>query len=416
MALKHIKAVMRDWNRKRLGRRSAAKVQQQSLAAFSGFDLIGVSASASHELKPCLDAIRHHGLVVSSSAVPKTKCINIYGSGFWGSDALTPPLGIFGLYIAEADTAASKSDACAPWLSAARFIWASSMGVVRQLVALGITSSKIYLLPTAQSTRDIPGAAFFQSAAHSQQFFASRFLLAHQMIGFDDLYQKCASDMRTLPDMLCLGVVEYVARLDDFVSEDTGIAYFPGLRHTTGWLGCGLSYKFLFCLAKRDQLNTLTICEDDVLLPPNWQTELANLRTKILPAFHQGEAHVFAGIVTTLPEDAVVLAHEDFGARKLVTLNKTLGAVFNVYSKSAVDYMSQWDPTRHDLVCNTIDKYLMNKVNLRALALVPFFVLHKEDVVSTLWNTNNGDTYNVAFDKTQQRIIHLITCVEKGSS
>lgn len=413
MTIKRIKAALRQWNRQRLGRRSAAKVKRQSLAAFKAIRLVSVPPSASLQIKPCLDAMEHHGLRVSIGAAPEPLCLHVHGADAWARAGQALPQGIFGVYMSDTDIAANNSDSCTPWLLAARFIWVPSMAAVRQLVSMGVGSAKIYLLPTAHNTKDIPGESLFYSATHIQQFFASRFLLAHQLIGFDDFYQHCASGMRPLPNMLCLGVVEYVARLDDFMSEDTGISYFPGLRHTTGWIGCGMSYKFLFCLAKRDQLNTLTICEDDVLLPPHWQTELERIHSKIQPAFDAGKADVFAGIVTTLPEDTVLLAHEDFGARKLVTLNRTTGTVFNVYSRQAIHYMSEWDHARHDLVNNTIDKYLMNRPELKALVLVPFFVQHKENIVSTLWNTSNGEIYNAVFDKTQQRIDGLINNISE---
>jgi len=414
MALKRIKTALREWNRRRLGKRSAAKVKQQSLGAVNAFKLVGFSANASLELMPCVDAIRQHGLQVQADAVqplasPKT-LMTVYGASIWASPHEALAQNLFGLCVVDADLALiDTAQSCRTWFGSARFVWASSMAVVRQLVKVGVPSSKVYLLPTEKNTPDIAGAELFHSSGDIQQFFSSRFLLAYQIISFDDFYQKCASGMHPLPDTLCLGVVEYVARLDDFMSEGTGIAYFPGVRHTTGWVGCGLSYKFLFCLAKRDQLNTLTICEDDVLLPANWQAELQGIRSKIQPAFDKGQAHVFAGIVTTLPDDAVLLSHEDFGERKLVTLNKTTGTVFNVYSQQTIHYMSEWNHARHDLVSNTIDKYLMNKADLRALALVPFFVQHKEDIVSTLWNTNNGDTYNAVFDQTQQRILQMMS-------
>jgi GR25 family glycosyltransferase involved in LPS biosynthesis len=408
MTLQRIKTALREWNRRRLGKRSAVKVKQQSLARFKTICIIGMPASVQQALKPCIEAMEHHGLLVCSGERHQPNGLNIYGTATWAVTQQTPPQGIFGVYMTESEVLTGQTDTCASWLLAARFIWVPSMDAVRQLVALGIASSKIYLLPTEQSAKNIPGEALFYSALHIQKFFASRFLLAHQLIGFDGFYQQCSSAMRPLPRTVCIGVVEYVARLDDFMSEQTGIAYFPGLRHTTGWVGCGMSYKFLFCLAKRDQLSSITICEDDVRLPPDWQTELERIHSKIQPAFDTGDADVFAGIVTTLPDDAVLLAQEDFGERKLVTLNKTTGTVFNVYSQKTIHYMSEWNHSRHDLVNNTIDKYLMNKADLRAQALMPFFVQHKEDIISTLWNTSNGETYNAVFDKTEQRIYELI--------
>ncbi|MBC8674081.1 glycosyltransferase family 25 protein [Aeromonas hydrophila] len=54
--------------------------------------------------------------------------------------------------------------------------------------------------------------------------------------------------------------------------------YVPGLRHRLGWVGCGLSYKFLINRAKDLNFQQITICEDDVSLPDDFRADLIILK------------------------------------------------------------------------------------------------------------------------------------------
>ena len=54
--------------------------------------------------------------------------------------------------------------------------------------------------------------------------------------------------------------------LYDMFDKDNlyGFTFFPGLKHKLGWVGCGMSYKFILKKAAEQGLERILVCEDDV--------------------------------------------------------------------------------------------------------------------------------------------------------
>ncbi|MBQ7498653.1 MAG: glycosyltransferase family 1 protein, partial [Selenomonas sp.] len=69
-------------------------------------------------------------------------------------------------------------------------------------------------------------------------FFFNRFLLAKNLISFDDFYNNTASCFDFAGKKICLNLPESVDRRRYFDSINRyGFQYFPGLRHDIGWIG-----------------------------------------------------------------------------------------------------------------------------------------------------------------------------------
>lgn len=240
-------------------------------------------------------------------------------------------------------------------------------------------------------------------------FYTGRFLLAQASITFKKFSELAAPCLKPLPDTLCLGLPEYTERLDAFLSESLDdITYFPGLRHNVGWIGCGLSYKFMIQLAHRDAKPWITICEDDVVLPEDWQDEVerfvnptGNATSTII------NCDMFSGLITDLPEDTQILSTWRKSGYQYVALNEMTGTVFNVYRQSMYKHVLSWDESNFNLKENAIDRYMSKLNNLSVAARVPYLAGHKEGLNSTLWGGSNEGYVN-RFDKSLQKITDLM--------
>ena len=111
-------------------------------------------------------------------------------------------------------------------------------------------------------------------------YYFYRFLLATDNLDFDRFYNLAGSYVRFSKPFVCLGLPESVERHADFEKDNRyGIEYFPGLRHSLGWIGCGLSYKFIIKKAKELGFESIVACEDDVEFYPGWEARFEQIRT-----------------------------------------------------------------------------------------------------------------------------------------
>ncbi len=321
--------------------------------------------------------------------------------------AAPPPTGRFALMLTSGWSARASVDAMRPWLNAATWIWAPDLDTVRELDQAGWGAAKVHLLPAPDLTSSLPGAEMFVDARAMSQFYLGRFLLSQMVIGFDAFWQHGAPTMKPLPQWLGLGVLEYPARLDSFMQEGlAGVQYFPGLRHNTGWIGCGMSYKFLIKLAMRDGLDWVFICEDDVQLPANWREVLAPFTTGPVPAQWAG-VDIFSGLITDLPDDTRLLGQWHEGGVHYAVLDQMTGMVCNVYRRGVFDYISRWDERLLDLKNNAIDRYIPRKPALEIALSVPFLAGHKEGLSSTLWKGASNAIYINRFEKVIAQVNRL---------
>lgn len=232
-------------------------------------------------------------------------------------------------------------------------------------------------------------------------FYFYRFLLAQDLIEFNQFYDLCAEYVQPKGDFWCLSLAESVQRRQDFDADNHyNIDIFPGLRHRLGWVGCGLSYKFMLKTAERLHLPQVTICEDDVLFPENFAQRYAHIKDYLHQ--NQGSWDIFSGLISDLSED-VAITHTTTPSisedEQFYGINKMVSTVCNVYACSAYAKIYEWDYQFRD-TSNTIDRYIEHHGGIRGLVVSPFLVGHKEDLHSTLWGFQNT-TYRDMIHRSQ---------------
>lgn len=224
-----------------------------------------------------------------------------------------------------------------------------------------------------------------ENRANAFQFFFYRFLLAHDRISFDKFYELAGDYVQLRTNRLCLSLPESTERRRSFDEDNHyGFQCVPGLRHEMGWIGCGMSYKFMFKKAFEAKMKNLMICEDDVIFPKNFAKSLENA-TKYLNTRKQWS--VFSGVMADVGKVKVNQC-ELVGKQRYIEIDHMVSMVFNIYNQSMFQYMCQWDETNRNVESNAIDRYLQNK-KLYIFTQLPFMVGHKEELNSTIWGFSN---------------------------
>ncbi|MDI3428911.1 MULTISPECIES: GT99 family glycosyltransferase N-terminal domain-containing protein [Aeromonas] len=232
-------------------------------------------------------------------------------------------------------------------------------------------------------------------------YYFLRLFLAHDLITYDDFYQAVGDVIQFDTDMICLGLPETTSRKADFEKDNHyGIQYVPGLRHRLGWVGCGLSYKFLINRAKDLKFQQITICEDDVYLPDDFSSRLNNIK-KYLSEKENWD--VFAGLIADLHDDVKILHIENIGNECYVHIDKMVSMVTNVYSDKFYDKLLAWDSCNHDAQTNTIDRFIEQHDDVHTIVTSKYLVGHKEDLNSTLWGISNM-TYKKLIQNSENKL------------
>lgn len=177
---------------------------------------------------------------------------------------------------------------------------------------------------------------------------------------------------------------------------------FPGLRHTKGWIGCALSYHYMAKQALACGLTQLEICEDDVILGENFETQLKTVRAFLSQHLEDHNWDVFSGLIADLNEKATVANVYEYDGIQFVELNFMTSTVFNIYNHRTLKLLAEWNPYDENPKDNTIDRYLETK-GLRVITTLPFLVGHHEEQNSTLWGIAN-DVYDSMIEKSENRL------------
>ena len=226
------------------------------------------------------------------------------------------------------------------------------------------------------------------SRTGNTDYFFYRFLLATDNISFEEFWHLAGHKTKLPGDTVCLSLPEYVERAEGFARDNRfGFSAFPGLRHTQSWIGCAMSYKFLIMLARQQGLRQITICEDDVEFPPDFEMRWQDIRECLNDPNITWD--IFAGLIADLDEEVNVLGLYKFRDQQFAVINKLMSMVFNVYSERVYGTIAQWDENNHDVTTNTIDRYLERQGALNVLTIDPFLVGHKESQQSTIWGVEN---------------------------
>ena len=251
--------------------------------------------------------------------------------------------------------------------------------------------------------KTISGAVSLSAARFN--FMFDRFLVAIGVVPANIILDEPIYLARK-SDFLALSLPETIERRSALVkSLPDGCEVFDGIRHNLGWIGCGSSFNALSRYALVKKINRLTIIEDDVELPDDFDSILIEIN-EYLDARSSGW-DIFSGLMADVHPNAKIISVDQVGGRTYVTLDKMTSTVFNIYNKSALQMISQWNPLDTDAVTNTIDRYLERQETLRIVVAVPFIVGHKEDAMSTLWGFQN-ERYSPMIVAAQKKIEDLI--------
>lgn len=232
-------------------------------------------------------------------------------------------------------------------------------------------------------------------------YYFLRFLLATDNISFDNFYDNAADYIRFDNDFWCLGLPEYIERKKSFMNSNKyGINYFPGLRHFLGWIGCGMSYKFMLRKAKDMDLDSVTICEDDVLFGEDFLQKIPIIRKYLN---NTSSWDLFSGLIADVNPNTVISKVDDYDGIRFITMDKMTSTVFNVYNKQFLEKLEEWDSDNRDADTNTIDRFIENLGNTIIITTNPFLVLCKDELTSTLWGFTN-DAYTSMIDQSNRKM------------
>lgn len=238
------------------------------------------------------------------------------------------------------------------------------------------------------------------------EFYLFRFLLSQDIIDFQCFMDKFISNFPVENNKICLSLPESVERRQNFLRQPEGQSYsfFPGLRHSLGWVGCGMSYKFMYSLYKHQSYKLLHICEDDVVFASDFQVRL-NIIERYLS--NNNNWQVYCGLISDVNKSLKLKSHFLIDGEELLLLNHAVGLVYTIYSPKALDLLSRWDISQLDVQKNTIDRYMESNLS-DFLVSIPFLVEQDPDLTSTLWKQENSKIYSEAIQSAEKELKGLV--------
>lgn len=237
---------------------------------------------------------------------------------------------------------------------------------------------------------------YLRQAPNNFEYFFMRFLLANDWISFDDFYTLASKNVEFKKDIICLTLPETPKRMKEFSKDNSSlnIPFFYGLRHKIGYVGCGLSYKFMAKKALEQNLPYFTICEDDVGFKENFVSEYKEILEYLK---NEKNWTVFSGLLAEIKDNAEIKKING----KFIHISDFVSTVFCVYSPEALKCISKYD-NRNIKTNNTIDRYIGNSENINTITTYPYLVEQKNEIKSTLWGKQNDVLYSGYFDKSNE--------------
>lgn len=241
------------------------------------------------------------------------------------------------------------------------------------------------------------------------EFFFFRFMLAHENISFDEFWLLCGQYLKLNNDKInCLTLPEFIERKELFeINNSRKVYFFDGLRHYKhGWIGCGMSYKLMIKLAKQKNLDSITICEDDVKFLDNFDQNFNCIKNYIQNSEESWD--IFSGFMSDISDDIEIKEIVSFYNQELLRVDKMISMACNCYNNSVYDDIISWNESNIDVNSNTIDRFLEQKECLIIYLAFPFLVDHNEELKSTVWRFSNSK-YNYLINKSVQLLNKKIT-------
>lgn len=218
-------------------------------------------------------------------------------------------------------------------------------------------------------------------------FMVDRFLLGTGILPSDAL-DRMAPEPVTEGALYALSLPETINRRRIFDAEtrtpDTRV--FDGIRRKPGWIGCGMSYKYLCMSAMKAGVQQFAIMEDDALLSPNHEHYYREILAYL--ERNSGRWDIFSCVIAHLHDDTKVTGIDSISDLSFVQIDRMTSMIFNIYSRRAIELIANWNQNNEDSENNTIDRYLENS-NLKVIVSHPYIVGHREELHSTIWGFQN---------------------------
>jgi len=194
-------------------------------------------------------------------------------------------------------------------------------------------------------------------------------------------------------------------RFQQVVPRDTHFTVYDGFLFPIRWIGCAMAYARLAQYAVRNNMERLTVCEDDVDFPPDYSMHVALVHRYLSSQRHWD---FFSGLIAVVDESVNVTKAEYFEGHLFVTIDTASSAVFNIYNRSMLLKMASWDQilTSNTTYRNlqryaTIDRHMV-RGGANVVVMLPFLVGHAPGVISTLWSKDtNLRLYGSDIEKTE---------------
>jgi hypothetical protein len=237
-------------------------------------------------------------------------------------------------------------------------------------------------------------------------YHLGRYLLAVGAISYREFVavqpplQLESQNVLTLP--------ETPERYDHFTSHSPHINRIHGLRHTEGWRGSGMSFKAIMQSALERNMARLTLMEDDVKLPPSWQTSMMAVE-RYLDTLDD-RWHVFAGLIAELHPEIRISNVVERDGMTFVHINKMVSAVFNLYNVPRIaPRLASWNEQTENHLRGQMDRWLESTPNLEVVTTMPFLVGHTDHLHSTMWKGgNNAKLYNAQIERSSRYLRKLV--------
>jgi hypothetical protein len=140
----------------------------------------------------------------------------------------------------------------------------------------------------------------------------------------------------------CISLIEDDSRYKKILSQNNNIikhTKFPAFKHNTGHIGCAMSYYTIFYNCKRQNLDTITIFEDDILFKNNFQNSYSIIKDFL----NQVKWDIFNGYCCLIENENDILEYYIYKGLYILKLKKMFGMVFNIYNKSIYDKFLTYD-------------------------------------------------------------------------
>lgn len=204
---------------------------------------------------------------------------------------------------------------------------------------------------------------------------------------------------------VCISLPEYMDRRTGFVeTQPRNFAIFDGIRLLPGWKGCAWSYKAIAAKALRSGARRLTICEDDASFGSDFDLYFHALNRYL----DRADWDVFNGVMTRVQGQPNIVMHRKLGQNHVIHTSHMMGMVFNVYNRTALEWIADWNPSNGGAETNTIDEWLNMMPGLRVISTVPFLAGHREEAHSTIFGFKNT-RYSGMIRATEREIMTLLS-------